>query len=189
VWSWQRRLDLSFLGVKQSLRNDNVLAGIACRSRVNLSAVPALERLSFLPALGVRVLRDSLTPNKRRYFMGLDMFAMTTNHTPESPVDFKADNPTELHYWRKHPNLHGWMEDLYRTKGGTAESFNCVTLQLTLDDLSQLEAAIQAQELPDTRGFFFGESDGSECEDDLAFIAKAREAISQGLTVFYDSWW
>ncbi len=121
--------------------------------------------------------------------MGLDMFAMTTNHTPESPVDFKSESPTELHYWRKHPNLHGWMEDLYRTKGGTANSFNCVTLQLTLDDLSQLEAAIQAQELPDTRGFFFGESDGSECEDDLAFIAKAREAIAQGLTVFYDSWW
>jgi hypothetical protein len=33
-----------FLGVKQSLRNDRVLAGIACRSRVNHSAVPASRK-------------------------------------------------------------------------------------------------------------------------------------------------
>jgi hypothetical protein len=34
-----------------------------------------------------------------------------------------------------------------------------------------------------------GESDGTEQADDLAFITKAREAIAQGQTVFYDSWW
>ena len=121
--------------------------------------------------------------------MGLDMYAMITNHTPKSPVDFKAESPTELHYWRKHPNLHGWMEALYYAKGGAADSFNCVTLQLTLEDLSKLEADIKAIELPDTEGFFFGESGGTEQEDDLAFITKAREAIVQGQTVFYDSWW
>lgn len=121
--------------------------------------------------------------------MGLDMYAMITNNTPESPVDFKAEDATDLHYWRKHPNLHGWMESLYYAKGGAADSFNCVTLQLTLEDLSKLEADIKAIELPDTEGFFFGESDGTEQADDLAFIAKAREAIAQGQTVFYDSWW
>jgi hypothetical protein len=107
--------------------------------------------------------------------MGLDMVAMMINNTPESPVDFPADNATELHYWRKHPNLHGWMERLYYAKGGSAEEFNCVTLQLNLNDLNRLAA--------------FGASDGSELEDDLAFIAKARDAIAQGKTVFYDSWW
>jgi hypothetical protein len=121
--------------------------------------------------------------------MGLDMFAMTTNLAPESPVDFKAENATELHYWRKHPNLHGWMEELYYAKGGSAESFNCVTLQLALKDLDKLEADTKSQKLPDTKGFFFGESDGTEFEDDLAFINKAREAIAQGQIVFYDSWW
>jgi hypothetical protein len=121
--------------------------------------------------------------------MGLDMVAMMINNTPESPVDFPADNATELHYWRKHPNLHGWMERLYYAKGGSAEEFNCVTLQLNLNDLNRLEADIQAQKLPNTEGFFFGASDGSELEDDLAFIAKARDAIAQGKTVFYDSWW
>jgi len=37
------------------------------------------------------------------------MYAFTTAHEPEEPVDFKADNAVEIH-WRKHPNLHGWME-------------------------------------------------------------------------------
>ncbi len=65
-WTWQNKpLTPPFLGVKQSLCNDRVLAGIACRSRVNHSAVPALERPSFLPALGVRVLRDSLNPKQK----------------------------------------------------------------------------------------------------------------------------
>jgi len=68
------------------------------------------------------------------------MVAMITDHTPVSPVDFSAANATEMHSWRKHPNLHGLMEALYYTKGGSAETFNCVTLQLTLDDLNRLEA-------------------------------------------------
>jgi hypothetical protein len=48
---------------------------------------------------------------------------------------------------------------------------------------------VRAANLPPTEGFFFGESDGSETEDDLAFIAKARKALADGLTVFYYAWW
>ena len=43
--------------------------------------------------------------------------------------------------------------------------------------------------LPETCGFFFGASDGTETEDDLAFVAKARDRVKKGYTVFYDSWW
>ena len=32
-------------------------------------------------------------------------------------------------------------------------------------------------------------SDGTEFLDDLAFVGKARKAIADGLTVYYDSWW
>lgn len=120
--------------------------------------------------------------------MGLDMYAHYDFEAPATPVDFKVEDPGELHYWRKHPNLHGWMEQLYRAKGGTQE-FNCVNLQLTAEDLDRLEAAIRDRTLPDTEGFFFGASDGSEVEGDLAFIAKARKALADGLTVFYSSWW
>lgn len=121
--------------------------------------------------------------------MGLDMYAMMTAEQLDKEVDFKATDATEFHYWRKHPDLHGWMEQLYFDKGGTADCFNCVGVVLTADDLQHLEAAITGRTLPDTAGFFFGDSDGSEREDDLAFIAKARKAIAEGYTVYYDSWW
>ncbi len=124
--------------------------------------------------------------------MGLDMYAFSTRFTPEQPVDFPiADDVqiNELHYWRKHPNLHGWMEQLYRAKGGTGDNFNCDKVILTLDDLDALEQAIRNQTLPHTVGFFFGESDIESVEVDLEFVAKARDAIRDGLTVFYDSWW
>lgn len=120
--------------------------------------------------------------------MGLDMYAHFLHHAPAMPVDFVVDAYGELHYWRKHPNLHGWMERLYREKGGKQE-FNCAHVQLTSQDLDRLEADIRAKALPETTGFFFGASDGTEIDDDLRFIAKAREAIKDGLTVYYTSWW
>jgi hypothetical protein len=121
--------------------------------------------------------------------MGLDMYALTTTETPPAPVDFEISHGERLHYWRKHPDLHGWMEALYREKHGSAESFNCVNLALTADDFDRLEADIRESRLPHTEGFFFGDSDGSELEDDLTFIEKARKAISDDLTVYYTSWW
>lgn len=120
--------------------------------------------------------------------MGLDMYALVTMTEPENPVDFQADDAIELHYWRKHPNLHGWMEALYTEKGGT-EKFNCEPVVLAIGDLDRLETDIKAGRLPQTSGFFFGESDGTEADDDLTFIAKARAAIAEGKTVFYYSWW
>ncbi len=72
--------------------------------------------------------------------MGLDMYAGTLNRQPEKPVDFTPKNGAPLHYWRKHPDLHGWMESLYREKGGVESDFNCTTLQLTGHDLDRLEA-------------------------------------------------
>ena len=62
--------------------------------------------------------------------MGLDMYASTLMQAPKSDVDFDGNDAIELRYWRKHPNLHGWMESLYYEKGGTADRLNCVNLQL-----------------------------------------------------------
>lgn len=122
--------------------------------------------------------------------MGLDMFAYVTAEKLASAVDFpEPENYEELHYWRKHPNLHGWMEALYVKKGGSDRPFNMSPLMLDSADLDRLEAAIKRKKLPDTIGFFFGGSDGSETEDDLSFIAKARQAIALGKFVFYLAWW
>jgi hypothetical protein len=122
--------------------------------------------------------------------MGLDMYAYTTRAALLMPTDFEEpDDARELHTWRKHPDLHGWMEALYFAKGGRADSFNCVGVTLTAADLDRLEADIRARRLPDTTGFFFGNSNGTETKNDLAFIARARAAIAQGFSVYYSSWW
>lgn len=134
--------------------------------------------------------------------MGLDMFAFKMKHSPSQDVDFNSEiyNPEtgdelvereELFYWRKHPNLHGWMEDLYRSKGGSGEMFNGDPVVLREADLHELAASLIDEDLPHTDGFFFGESEGDEDERsrDLEFVKAALKAIEEGYTVYYDSWW
>ena len=121
--------------------------------------------------------------------MGLDMYAFTTAEPVTAEVDFTTETATELAYWRKHPNLHGWMEQLYRAKGGTDADFNCVNVALTAEDIDRLERDIRHQALPHTEGFFFGTSRPDEIDLDRAFIEKARAVIAEGKTVFYTSWW
>jgi len=99
------------------------------------------------------------------------------------------DDSIDLAEWRKHPNLQGWMSDLYYEKGGEGE-FNCVDLELTLGDLDALEQTLDDEELPETVGFFFGtNADDHYAETDREFIREARAAIKQGYTVVYSSWW
>ena len=80
------------------------------------------------------------------------------------------------------------MEALYRSKGGT-DTFNCVTVRIDEADLNALEDAVKNDRLPQTEGFFFGTSRPEEKDDDLKFISAAREAMKDGYTVFYSSWW
>jgi len=105
-----------------------------------------------------------------------------------------VEKPRELAYWRKHPNLHGWMEQLWRRKMAMEPSadptFNGVELELTWDDLDELEQAVTNGVLPSTSGFFFGDNaDDYYREQDLEFIRKARAELFCGLRVFYDSSW
>ena len=123
--------------------------------------------------------------------MGLDMYALSTKAKLNKEVDFDTINldTEDVHYWRKHPNLHGWMQSLYESKGGKSDSFNGDNVVLTNADLDDLEEDIKDGNLPDTAGFFFGNSDGEEVDDDLEFVKKARQAIKEGKTVYYTSWW
>ena len=116
--------------------------------------------------------------------MGLDMYAYaaaraTTNETGQR----------EIAYWRKHPNLHGWMHRLWIEKGNEGE-FNGDELELTWEDLEALERAITHKQLPATSGFFFGrDSDDEYRESDLAFVRAAKAEVFLGLKVFYNSSW
>ena len=123
--------------------------------------------------------------------MGLDQFAYS--------VDSEG-NKVELAYWRKHPNLQGWMENLWDSKGRPNKNedsnpmglsdFNCVPVELTYEDLDGLENDIQQNRMPQTVGFFFGnDSDDYYRKQDLEFIQSARHALDNGSKVYYDSWW
>jgi len=124
--------------------------------------------------------------------MGLDMYAWAVE-AKEGNEAFKIDesaDKTELAYWRKFNALHGWMEDLYRELGGQDE-FNCVPVRLSEDILDRLELALNEKTLQPREGFFFGSQDiyPEDIEATRRFIADAREAIADGLEVYYDSWW
>ena len=127
--------------------------------------------------------------------MGLDQFAYS--------IDSEG-NKSELAYWRKHPNLQGYMSDLWEEKGrpGLGEinadgdamisvgDFNCIPLELTREDINDLEDTILNNAMPKTVGFFFGsDSDDYYREQDLQFIQNARQALDNGRKVYYDSWW
>jgi len=141
--------------------------------------------------------------------MGLDMYAYVAQKSGQmnehyENYDYAKDTstvtkPREIAYWRKHPNLHGWMEQLWEAKGrpGFDETsadcdptFNGVELELTHNDLDDLERAVTHGQLPSTSGFFFGNpSDEHYYESDLTFIKNARAELFFGLKVFYNSSW
>ena len=137
--------------------------------------------------------------------MGLDMYAYVATKAgqqsefyegarwdPElkESVNPNIAKPREIAYWRKHPNLHGWMEQLAESKNLDYDSFNGVELELTHEDLDALERAVTHSQLPATSGFFFGNpSDEYYRESDLKFIKNARVELFLGLKVFYNSSW
>jgi len=148
--------------------------------------------------------------------MGLDMYAYVAQKAGQQNefyegagfdketgdyVNPAVTKPREIAYWRKHPNLHGWMEQLWIRKvneaGGViaedsdwGSSFNGIELELTHEDLDELERAVTHGQLPATQGFFFGDgADDYYRESDLEFIKNARAELFFGLKVFYNSSW
>ena len=134
--------------------------------------------------------------------MGLDQFAYVASKAGAQDeysrggdwqdgefVNLNATKPRELAYWRKHANLHGWMQQLWESRGNLGD-FNGDELELTWQDLDDLERAVTHAQLPVTRGFFFGDNgDDHYSEQDLAFIRAARAELFLGLKVFYNSSW
>lgn len=143
--------------------------------------------------------------------MGLDMYAYVAQKANQQTefyegavwdeelkesVNLNVSKPREIAYWRKHPNLHGWMERLWICKcekeglSLDGQDFNGIEMELTHEDLDELERAVTHGQLPATSGFFFGnDADEHYRENDLAFIKNARAELFFGLKVFYNSSW
>lgn len=123
--------------------------------------------------------------------MGLDMYAYRA-----SQANSEYDDNREIAYWRKHPNLHGWMQRLWEEKGrpGLTEDedpmFNGIELELTWDDIDRLEKDIKLGKLPSTSGFFFGrDADDHYKQYDLEFCKNAKADLFLCQRVFYNSSW
>ncbi len=106
--------------------------------------------------------------------MGLDMYLTGERYFhnrgwPPKRGQKKAEL-IDLGYWRKHPNLHGYIVEQFA--GGEDD---CRKIDLEADHIRQIIAAIEADQLPETTGFFFGTSDGSEKPLDLQIF---REALA-----------
>ena len=131
--------------------------------------------------------------------MGLDQYMYAASKA-------KAKSNRELAYRRKHPNLHGWMERLWLKKLGIPLNaddqftenlyppydFNGVELELTYDDIVQLEQDILSGKMSslDTQGFFFGRpSDEHYYDEDLKFCTDAKAELFFKFKVFYNSSW
>ena len=141
--------------------------------------------------------------------MGLDMYAYSANKAGAQTEYWENGNidkesgelkstctkPKELAYWRKHPNLHGWMERLWEEKGrpgaeSDREAFNGIELELEWHDIENLEEDIREGNLPGTTGFFFGDdADDYYKQQDLEFVKQAKADLFLGLKVYYNSSW
>jgi hypothetical protein len=135
--------------------------------------------------------------------MGLDQYAYVAK---KAGTDHDDQSRRQLRYWRKHPNLQGWMERLWLEKLNVPKvasdqfledkyppmDFNGVELELTWEDVDRLEKDIVSGKVAKlgTQGFFFGSpSDDHYREHDLQFCRTAKSELFLGIKVFYNSSW
>jgi len=131
--------------------------------------------------------------------MGLDQYAFAVMPNKKNTDFAYAVEPSaKIAQWRKHANLQGYMEQLWMSKMDEKQRaqvieddvlFNCKPLRLTFQDLMNLKKAVEDKDLPQTTGFFFGESDEEHDSETLQFIDEAVRAIAQDMEIYYDSWW
>lgn len=98
--------------------------------------------------------------------MGLDMYlwGRESKHFAEPRMTDEQGHQVvalevDLGYWRKHPNLHGFIVDTFAD--GVDE---CQRIALDVEDIEKIIHAINAKALPYTEGFFFGKSENTEAE-------------------------
>ena len=119
--------------------------------------------------------------------MGLDMYLTGKVHLwrnwEDESKNVKRDGflvtglELELGYWRKHPDLHGFIVQTFA--GGKDE---CQEINLSSEQLIEIIEAVKNKKLPKTSGFFFGASDGSEDEETIQTLQAAIQWL-EGIPV------
>lgn len=104
--------------------------------------------------------------------MGLDMHLNGSRCHLKERANRLKEEIYELGYWRKHPDLHGYIVENFANG-----EYLCQEIGLSKDDLLQIIAAVKGRRLPTTAGFFFGTSENNDeqVERDVRIL---RVAIS-----------
>ena len=126
--------------------------------------------------------------------MGLDMYLegkknLGFNKTQTEDGFELKEKTLRLGYWRKHPNLHGYIVQNFA--GGKDE---CQEIELSEENINQIIQAIKDKALPHTTGFFFGSSDESYDQPSIEMLEKAlawlkTEVIDEWRSVVYQASW
>lgn len=121
--------------------------------------------------------------------MELQMHAYALPTKPGADVDVALDNAELFFLWDPRPDLHQWMERLYRRKGGRFR--NCVggNLVLTWRDLDRLERYVYVCGLIKDVFPHLAPATCAMRADDLRFVARARNVRAGGWTVVYAAEW
>ena len=93
---------------------------------------------------------------------------------------------SELGYWRKHPDLHGYI--VQNLAGGLDE---CQKIPLSLENLENTLEAVQKDLLPPTSGFFFGKSYSEYKRPTVQMLKKIIKWLKaeDGRSVVYRTSW
>ena len=130
--------------------------------------------------------------------MGLDMYMFLDeeNNSPDSDKEIYEPNFVEVAYWRKHPDLHRFLESewlsLPENKDKTAEDFNGLYYQMTPDVIEKAMFRVTMRALPKSKGgFFFGESlyDKEGIAHDKKSLSNVLRLLKEKKKVYYFPSW
>jgi hypothetical protein len=130
--------------------------------------------------------------------MGLDMYLSGR----KTPLGFKGNKQeqdgfvvseiiVDVGYWRKHPNLHGYIVETFAD--GVDE---CQRIVLSKEDMQKIILVVVDKQLPVTEGFFFGTSDDSNDQraSDISIFSAAIDWLDaqpedEWRDVYYQASW
>ena len=112
---------------------------------------------------------------------------------PNLPKHFSDDlastlfeEPEEMKYWQGFYSLHSWFEKLYRDTSGRLDSFNCVWLELTKENLEDLYCVIYNGGFDEDPVYNYSPERKFA---DMKFILHAKRYINKNYAIYYKAWW
>jgi hypothetical protein len=131
--------------------------------------------------------------------MGLDMMLYAREVIEEGDDVSEDARQIEIGTWRKHPDLHSYIETLWRAETGSTEDFNCIDYKLSRKQIIDIILLTVTETMPKSKGgFFFSESKLTDISHTITLMGSALSYIDKHTSypddvpeyeIFYSSWW